>query len=333
MTRTYDVYGVGHALVDIQYQVPPEFLAEHQIEKGVMTLVDEERQRHLTAAVNGEPVASASGGSVANTLIGVARYGGRTYYACLTGRDAWGDFYQRDLEAAGVTTHPANRGVGKTGQCLVFVTPDADRTLNTFLGISSAIGPAQLHEEVIADSQYVYIEGYLLGSDDGFAAARRAQQMAQRHGTAIALTLSDPFAVRAFRARFDALLQDGIDLLFCNEEEALASTGTDDREAAGAALASQVGTAYVTCGADGALVYADGTHHQVPGVPVQAIDTNGAGDLFAGGVLYGLSYGYSPLDAARLGCYAAAQVVTRFGPRLEQSLANRIDRILSHFST
>ena len=332
MARTYDVYGVGHALVDIQYQVPPEFLAEHQIEKGVMTLVDEARQRHLTAAVNGEPVASTSGGSAANTLIGVARYGGRTYYACLTGRDAWGDFYQRDLEAAGVATHPANRGTGKTGQCLVFVTPDADRTLNTFLGISSAIGPVQLHEEIIADSQYVYLEGYLLGSDDGFAAARRAQQMAQRHGTAVALTLSDPFAVRAFRARFDALLQDGVDLLFCNEEEALASTGIDDREAAGAALASQVGTAYVTCGADGALVYADGTH-QVPGVPVQAIDTNGAGDLFAGGVLYGLSYGYSPLDAARLGCYAAAQVVTRFGPRLEQSLTDHIDRILSHFST
>ena len=141
MARTYDVYGVGHALVDIQYQVAPEFLAEHQVEKGIMTLVDEARQRNLTAAVGGEPVASASGGSAANTLIGVARFGGLAYYACLTGRDAWGDFYQRDLEAAGVATHPANRGAGKTGQCLVFITPDADRTLNTFLGISSAIGP------------------------------------------------------------------------------------------------------------------------------------------------------------------------------------------------
>ena len=216
MARTYDVYGVGHALVDIQYQVAPEFLAEHQVEKGVMTLVDEARQHHLTAAVGGEPVASASGGSAANTLIGVARFGGRTYYACLTGRDAWGDFYQRDLEAAGVATHPANRGEGKTGQCLVFITPDADRTLNTFLGISSAIGPAQLQEEVIADSQYLYIEGYLLGSDDGFAAAVQAQHIAQRHNTAVALTLSDPFAVRAFQARFDALLQQGVDLLFCN---------------------------------------------------------------------------------------------------------------------
>ena len=333
MARTYDVYGVGHALVDIQYQVAPEFLAEHQIEKGVMTLVDEARQRTLTAAVGRDPVAAASGGSAANTLIGVACYGGRTYYACLTGRDAWGDFYQRDLEAAGVATHSANRGAGKTGQCLVFITPDADRTLNTFLGISSGLSSAQLQEEVIADSQYLYIEGYLLGSDAGFAAAARAQQMAQQHGTAVALTLSDPFAVQTFRARFDALLQGGVDLLFCNAEEALASTGLNDREAGGAALAAQVGMAYVTCGADGALVFAADALCRVPGLPVQAIDTNGAGDLFAGGVLYGLSHGYSSLDAARLGCYAAAQVVTRFGPRLEQSLADRIDSILSHFST
>ena len=165
MPRTYDVYGVGHALVDIQYQVAAEFLAEHQIEKGVMTLVDQARQHHLTTAIGAEPVASASGGSAANTLIGVARFGGRAYYACLTGRDVWGDFYQRDLEAAGVATHPANRSAGQTGQCLVLITPDADRTLNTFLGVSSTIGPAQLHEEVIANSQYLYIEGYLLGSD------------------------------------------------------------------------------------------------------------------------------------------------------------------------
>ena len=152
MARTYDVYGVGHALVDIQYRVDPEFLAENQIDKGVMTLVDTERQTTLAAALTADPVASASGGSAANTMIGVARFGGQSYYACLTGRDEWGDFYQRDLEEAGVATSPANRGEGTTGQCLVFITPDADRTLNTFLGISSAIGPAQLQEDIIADS-------------------------------------------------------------------------------------------------------------------------------------------------------------------------------------
>lgn len=333
MPRTYHVYGVGHALVDVQYRVAPAFLAEHQIKKGIMTLVDEERQRALTAAIGSALVASASGGSAANTLIGVARFGGRAYYACLTGHDEWGDFYQRDLAAAGVATDPANRAEGKTGQCLVLITPDADRTLNTFLGISSEIGPAQLQEEVIAASQYLYLEGYLLGSDDGFTAACQAQQMAQRHGTAVALTLSDPFAVREYRARFDALLQGGVDLLFCNEEEALSSTGLDDCQAAGAALAAQVGIACVTRGPDGALVYAGGASHQVPGLPVQAIDTNGAGDLFAGGVLYGLSHGHSPLDAARLGCYAAAQVVTRLGPRLDQSLAEHVEHILSHFSS
>ena len=233
MARTYDVYGVGHALVDIQYRVDPEFLAENQIDKGVMTLVDTERQTTLAAALTADPVASASGGSAANTMIGVARFGGQAYYACLTGRDEWGDFYQRDLEEAGVATNPANRDEGTTGQCLVFITPDADRTLNTFLGISSAIGPAQLQEDIIADSQCVYLEGYLFSSDDGFAAAIKAREMARRHGTTVALTLSDPFMVGAFKERFDAIIDHGIDLLFCNEEEAMACTGAADRAAAG----------------------------------------------------------------------------------------------------
>lgn len=332
MTRKYDVYGVGHALVDIQYRVQPQFLAANQVDKGVMTLVDENRQADLSAAIADDPVASASGGSAANTMIGVARFGGQAYYACLIGRDSWGDFYQRDLEAAGVATNSANRSEGKTGQCLIFITPDADRTLNTYLGISSAIGPTQLQENIIADSQYVYLEGYLFSSDDGFAAAVQAQEMARRNGTKVSLTLSDPFMVSAFKERFDTLLQKGVDLLFCNEEEALACTGASAREAAGAILASQVGMAYITCGADGALVYADGAHHMVPGVAVEAVDTTGAGDLFAGGVLYGLTHDYNPVDAARLGSYAAAQVVARFGPRLKESLADQIGPILSHFS-
>ncbi len=332
MARTYDVYGVGHALVDIQYQVQPEFLANNQIDKGVMTLVDADRQVHLSAAITDDPVASASGGSAANTMIGVARFGGRAYYACLTGRDDWGDFYQRDLEEAGVATNPANRDEGTTGQCLVFITPDADRTLNTFLGISSAIGPDQLQEDIIAASQYVYLEGYLFSSDDGFAAAVQAQEMAHRHGTTVSLTLSDPFMVGAFKERFDAIIDQGVDLLFCNEEEALACTGASHREAAGEMLAAKAGTTYITCGPDGALVYADREKEMVPGVRVEAVDTTGAGDLFAGGALYGLSHGYSPIDAARLGSYAAAQVVARFGPRLPESLADQIETILSHFS-
>jgi sugar/nucleoside kinase (ribokinase family) len=331
MARAYDVYGVGHALVDLQYRVAPDFLARLGIAKGVMTLVDQERQQAIIDALDSNPVASASGGSAANTLIGVARFGGRACYACLIGRDGWGDFYQQDLERAGVASHPANRVDGRTGQCLVLITPDADRTLNTCLGVSSAMGPSQLQEAAIAASHYLYLEGYLLSADSGFAACLAALDLARRHRTAISLTLSDPFMVSAFRGRFARLLEEGIDLLFCNEEEARAYTGENQRQAAARALGEHVPTACVTCGAQGAIIYAHGRPLALPGVLVQAIDTTGAGDLFAGGVLFGLTHGFSLEEAGRLGSYAAAQVVARYGPRLDQDLSDT-RAILAHFS-
>jgi sugar/nucleoside kinase (ribokinase family) len=329
MSRTYDVYGVGHALVDIQYSVSADFLARLGIEKGVMTLIGPERQQTLLEALQSGPVVSASGGSAANTMIGVAGFGGQVYYACLLGRDEWGDFYQQDLQRAGVGSNPANRVPGRTGQCLVFVTQDADRTLNTFLGVSSAIGPDHLQEEVIADSRYVYLEGYLLSSDSGFAACRRAQQLARRHGTAVSLTLSDPFMVDLHRERFADLIAGGVELLFCNEAEALAYTGSGDLEAACQKLTSAARIACVTCGAAGALLRTRDLHLPIAGFPVQAVDTTGAGDLFAGGVLFGLTHGYSLGEAGKLGAYAAAQVVAQYGPRLNRFLKDEIGAILA----
>jgi fructokinase len=328
MSRQYDVYGVGHALVDIQYAVSPEFLARLGIDKGVMTLIDQERQQALLAAIDQQPIASASGGSAANTMIGVANFGGSAYYACLVGADEWGAFYLHDLERSGVRSNPANRVPGRTGQCTVFITPDADRTLNTFLGVSSAIGPAQLEEEVIAVSQYLYLEGYLLSSDTGFAACRQAQELARRHGTAVSLTLSDPFMIATHKERFTTLVDQGVDLLFCNEDEARAYTSLPEREVAGQALAAAVRTVCVTWGAEGALLYQDHQRFHVPGHPVDAVDTTGAGDLFAGGVLFGLTHGFSLQDAGRLGSYAASQVVAQFGPRLRHSLRDQLDKIL-----
>lgn len=330
MGRVYDVYGVGHALVDIQYKVDAELLVELGVEKGVMTLIDEERQQILFAAIDLPPLASASGGSAANTMIGVALFGGSAYYACLTGRDTWGDFYQRDLETAGVATAAANRGAGKTGQCVVFITPDADRTLNTYLGISSAIGPEQLQVDKIAASRYVYLEGYLLSSDNGYAACRKAIEMARASDTAISLTLSDPFMVATFKERFATLVADGVDLLFCNEEEAFAFSGENERQAAIEFLGKRVHTVYTTCGADGALICEGGQIISVPGVGVKAVDTTGAGDLFAGGALYGLTHDLDVEKAGKLGSYAAAQVVAQYGPRLVSSLRD-IDSILAHF--
>ena len=333
MDRLHDVCGVGHALVDIQYTLSAEYLAELGVEKGIMTLIDTERRQVLFQALEGkEPIARASGGSAANTMIAVARFGGRAHYACQLGGDEWGDFYEKDLEKAGVTSNPSNRLPGKTGQCLVLITPDADRTLNTFLGASSNMGPQQVQEEIIANSQFVYLEGYLLSSEQGFDACCLAQKLARRHGTAISLTLSDPSMATAFKDRFLRLLESGVDLLFCNEEEALALTGEEGSEAACQALGERAASACITRGSEGALVHAGGRRSHIPALRVEAVDTTGAGDSFAGGVLFGITHGFDLETAAKLGSYAAAQVVSRYGPRLERPLAGQIDLILDHFS-
>lgn len=330
MSRGFDVYGVGHALVDVQYAVPPERLAELGIRKGVMTLIDEAQQAQLLQGLaSTRPVAQASGGSAANTMIGVASLGGAAYYTCLLGRDAWGDFYHRDLEQAGVRSNPDRRTAGPTGKCVVLITPDADRTLNTFLGVSSQLAPEHLEAELVAASGYLYIEGYLVSSDNGFATCLRAQQLGRQSGTRISLTLSDPAMVEFFRARFEQLVAGGVDLLFCNEAEARAFTGATDAPAAAAKLAPQVGAGCITCGAEGALVFSGGTTSLVPGFSAQAVDTTGAGDLFAGGVLYGLAKGHTLARAARLGNYAAAQVVAQFGPRLDRPLGTEAAHLLA----
>jgi len=329
MSHSFDVYGLGHALVDVQYSVATQRLEQLGIRKGVMTLIGEPEQETLLQALAGESrVAQASGGSAANTLIGVAGFGGSAYYTCLLGRDEWGDFYHRDLEEAGVRSNPERRSAGPTGKCVVLITPDADRTLNTFLGVSSQLAPEHLEAALIQASAYLYIEGYLVSSDNGLATCLRAQQLAQRAGTRVSLTLSDPAMIEYFRPRFEELVAGGVDLLFCNEEEAAAFTGTKDRQDAARQLASRVGAGCITCSGEGALVFAAGRLTQVAGFAARAVDTTGAGDLFAGGVLFGLARGHSLEAAARLGNYAAAQVVARYGPRLGRSLRGEAEQIL-----
>jgi sugar/nucleoside kinase (ribokinase family) len=331
MSKIYDVYGVGHALVDVQYSVPVQFLQSTGVEKGIMTLVDDRRQEELSAALDQDAIASASGGSAANTMIGVALFGGSAYYACEIGDDSWGDFYSEDLRKAGVASNPANRKQGTTGRCMVFVTPDADRTLNTYLGVSSQIGPAQLEEEKIAESSYIYMEGYLLSSDNGFDACRTAQQLARKHDTRVSLTLSDPFMVESFRERFARLIGDGVDLLFCNESEALAYCANSNRDEACSILTAAVGSVCITCGSEGAWLATGDSRRQVPGIEVEAVDTTGAGDMFAAGVLFGITHSFSLEDAGKLGSYSAGLVVSRYGPRLAEKLDDKIDEILAHF--
>lgn len=328
MSKRFDVYGLGNALVDIQYDIDPAWLRKMGIDKGVMTLVDEERQQALIDAIDGAPLKQSSGGSAANSMIATTVLGGSAYYACKVGNDDLGTFYLNDLEAAGVACNRDHRAEGTTGRCLVLITPDADRTMNTFLGITATFGPGQVEERIIADSTYLYIEGYLLSSDSGFEAALQAQKHARARGTHVALTLSDPFIVGAFKERVGRLIEGGIDLLFCNEVEARAWTGVEEIEAACRALSGQVSRFAVTCGADGARVHDGEALSHVPGFQVKAIDTNGAGDAFAGAFLYGLTHGHDAGRAGRLANFAASRVVSRYGPRLEGPIEEEVKRAL-----
>lgn len=327
----YDIFGVGHALVDLQFSVGPCELASLGVEKGVMTLVDADRRRAVLCGIGRDPVNRASGGSAANTAITVTRFGGRAYYAFQVGNDEWGRFYREDLQSAGVDSSPGALQPGETGQCLIMVTPDADRTMNTFLGASADMGPHQVDAGVIAASRFVYLEGYLLTTEVGFAACRSAGVAARSRGVAVALTLSDPTVVRTFPSRFEGLVDDvEIGLLLCNEDEAAAFTGVRERALAAEALAHRFRRVCVTLGGEGALVIdGDGGPVHIPGFPARAIDTTGAGDAFAGGVIYGLSRGYALAQAATLGNYGAAIVVSAFGPRLPASLAGLDEQILS----
>jgi len=327
---SFDVYGLGNALVDIQYQVDPEFFKEMDIDKGVMTLIEEDRQLALINSLGGKELARSSGGSAANTMISVANCGGSGYYACKVANDADGDFYLKDLEAAGVRSSLSNRGEGITGKCLVMITPDADRTMNTFLGITATFGPDQIEKAVIAQSKYIYIEGYLVAGDSGFEAAQLAQKLAKECGVKVSLTLSDPFITSTFMERMQTLVNDGVDLLFCNDDEAKMFTETESVDDACQALGDRVGAFAVTCGADGARVQDGGDVFHAPGFKVEAVDTNGAGDSFAGAYLAAVTNGYTPEQGAKLATYVSSRVVSKFGPRFEEKLnKEKIDGILA----
>ena len=317
MARKYNVYGVGNALVDVQYQVSGEYIDKMSVGMGTMTLVDEARQRELIENVENEPLERASGGSAANTVIGVSNF-------------EPGDFYLRDLTAAGVDSNPNNRADGITGQCVVLIGPDGERSLNTFLGITAEFSPNEIELEIVANSDIVYIEGYLLSAESGFEAALRAQELAKSKGTRVALTLSDVFIVDAFKERVDEILRNGVDLLFGNEAEAM--TYTDRSEVSGACIVigNVVEDFAITLGGAGALVTDKGNVRTVDGNEADVVDTNGAGDAFAGAFLYGITSGRSSIEAGKLGCYAGAQVVSKFGPRLERDFSSRqVEEILS----
>lgn len=316
----YHIYGIGAALVDTEIEVTNSDLLNLNIDKGVMTLVDEERQHQLINALSDHLVASkrASGGSAANTIIGASYFGADNFYSCKVANDDNGRFYLEDLKAAGVDYHHNGElHDGITGKCLVMITPDAERTMNTYLGISETVSVNELHETAVANSQFAYIEGYLVTSETGRAAAIRLREVAEANGTKTAISLSDPAMVEFFKDGLEQMIGEGVDLLFCNAAEAMSFTGTENLEAAAEALKGYTKTFAITCGAEGALVFDGKKSQKIAPHSVQAIDTNGAGDMFAGAFLYAITHGHDFQRAGELASLASATVVSQFGPRLK----------------
>lgn len=326
MRKKYDVYGIGNALVDIVVEVEDQFFEEQKVEKGLMTLVDEERQHQLVNALHIEEERMQCGGSAANSIIAVSQFGGNSYYACRVSNDRFGQFYLKDLKSNGVDTKltEATAPTGITGKCLVMTTPDAERTMNTFLGITSDFGVAELDLEQLKASTYLYIEGYLITSPSAVEAMKLAKKTAEENGVKVALTFSDPSMVKYFAEPMRAVVGDGVDLLFCNEEEAMLFTGTDNLMDARQELKQYADRFAITLGANGAMIFDGDTFIDIESYEVQAVDTNGAGDMFAGAFLYGITHGHSYAEAGKIASLASSKVVSKFGPRLEWHQAKEI---------
>ena len=322
----YDIYGLGNALVDYEFEVSAEWLVQAGVDKGVMTLVQEEQQRTILESIGHEAVKKASGGSGANSAIALAQMGGKAYYTCKVAADEDGFFYARDLAQAGVhnNLNPQNMDRGKTGKCLVLITPDADRTMNTFLGITGDLAAAELDLGALSRAKYVYLEGYLVASDTARAAAIQARQHAEKAGVKTAISLSDPNMVSFFKQELMEVIGEKIDLLFANEEEAMGMAGSDSLERTVEHLKTFARTFAITRGATGSLVYDGENIIDIPGHKVEAIDTLGAGDMYAGAFLYGLTRGWTYRRAGQLASRASAFMVTVLGPRLSRQQTRKI---------
>jgi sugar/nucleoside kinase (ribokinase family) len=319
LAKTYDVLGLGNAIVDVLAPVSEEFVQTHQVVKNAMMLIDEARAQHLYNAF-GERI-EAAGGSVANSMAGLASFGGRGKFVGKVKQDRLGAAFAESLIANGTdfTTPPASEGPA-TACCLIAVPPDAQRAMNTFLGASRGLSPDDIAADDIAATNIVYIEGYLCDSDVSLAAAHKAAALAKQSGTKIAITLSDSFCVGRYRGEFLKFL-DEVDILFANEDEAKSLFEVDAFEDALQRFKAWKGVTALTRGAKGCVVTGNGAVHEVEAFPpAQVLDTTGAGDQFAAGFLYGLSTGRALSECGKLGALAAAEVISHYGARPDVKL-------------
>ncbi len=312
----FDVYGVCNPLIDLLSHIPDSFLKKNGIEKSIMHLISIEEQQRLLRGLSADKlsVESASGGSGANSMIGIAQLGGRTAFSGKIGRDEHGKIYREKLEDLGVSAR-LGEGDGSTGSSLILVSDDGCRTMNTYLGMGQELQVQDIDPEVIKVSKYLYLTGYLWDTESQKKAVRAALDEAKRVETKVALSLSDPFCVKRHKEDFKSLLQGYASMVFSNQEEAFTLLETDVTQEAVDIMSKWTETVVLTLGANGAIISHLGQTYYIDPFPIRVEDTTGAGDAFAAGFLFGMTHEFSPLDSGRIGAVLAGAVIEQTGPR------------------
>lgn len=319
----YDVLGVGNALVDIQARVSDNWLTGTGFDKGIMTLVDDSQQKAVLDRLAGISLNRCAGGSAANTIVGVADFGGKAAYIGKVTNDEVGQFFLADMRKLGITVEVPAATSGQSGTCAVLITEDAQRTMLTNLGISATLCEDDINESEVQKAKYTYVEGYLLTNPVQRAAAYKAMNLAKQFGNKVAFTASDPFLCNMCREEIWELLRGPVDLFFCNEEEAKSLTGKSDPIECAAELHRHCENVAMTLGANGSLLMHDSKAIPIEGVSVEAIDTTGAGDMYAGALLYGITNGMSWKQAGHLASHASARIVSQLGARMKNRFTQK----------
>lgn len=321
--KTFQVVGIGNAMVDVISHASDEALARLGVQKGIMQLIDMPRAVSLYGSIG--PAEEVSGGSAANTIAGVAKLGGRTAYVGKVKDDQLGAIFAHDLRAQGAvyeTPLAPKTAEQETGRCIILVTPDGERSMNTYLGVTEFLTPADIDVGQMAQAEWIYLEGYRFDGPESHEAFAKAIAACKAAGGRVSLTLSDPFCVERHRDAFRKMIREDVDLLFANRAE-LMSMYQCDFPAAMQAAAAEVAIVAATESEKGAHVLWDGQHRHVPAVPTRIVDATGAGDLFAGAFLWGLTEGHGLETCGRMGCVAASEIISHIGARPEDDLRAR----------
>ncbi len=323
----FDVYGIGNALVDKEFEVEESFLEEIGLEKGITTLGDrEEHNAILDNLIERYGIKTrAGGGSAANTLYAVSQFGGKAFYSCRLANDEAGDYFIEQLGHHNIQTNRNSQRVdGVSGSCIVMVTSDAERTMHTSLGVSDDISISEMDFEAAAESEIIYLEGYLATSPTAKAAILEMKEFAKQNGITTAMTFSDPSMLEYFLPEVNEVLGEGVDLLFCNLREAQLWSGKDTQEEAFAALKTKAKKFALTLGDKGSLLFDGKETIRIAPRRVPVVDTNGAGDMYSGAFLYGITNGMNFADAGTLASVASATVVSQYGPRLDPKVHQKL---------